>query len=227
MSATLFHIEEGDGPLIGAAVHDGHAVRDEVAAIMGLSEPQRLREEDPFTGEWAAVAGTRILGLNSRFEVDLNRPRDKAVYLRPEDAWGLEVWSREPGPDIVERSLARYDAFYTAVDDLLERVLARHGGFVLFDLHTYNHRRDGPGGPTADAAGNPEVNIGTGTLDRGRWGAVVDRFVTGLSGFDFRGRRSANGAGSWSTTPIRSCCRRRKNSADAGAKKPSRNKFDD
>ncbi len=60
---------------------------------------------------------------------------------------------------------------------------------MRYDLHTYNHRRDGPGGPTADAAGNPEVNIGTGTLDRGRWGAVVDRFVTGLSAFDFLGRR--------------------------------------
>ena len=145
MSTTLFHIEEGDGPLIGAAVHDGHTLRDEVAATMGLSEPQRLREEDPFTGEWAAVAGTRIIGLNSRFEVDLNRPRDKAVYLKPEDAWGLEVWSRQPDPDVVERSLARYDAFYEAADDLLQRVIARHGGFVLYDLHTYNHRRDGSG----------------------------------------------------------------------------------
>ena len=111
MSGALFHIEEGDGPLIGAAVHDGHAVRDEVAAIMGLSEPQRLREEDPFTGEWAAVAGTRILGLNSRFEVDLNRPRDKAVYLRPEDAWGLEVWSRAPEPDVVDRFVTGLSAF--------------------------------------------------------------------------------------------------------------------
>ena len=49
----------------------------------------------------------------------------------------------------VERSRAGYDAFYTAVDALLERVLARHGWFVLYDLHTYNHRRDGSDAPPA------------------------------------------------------------------------------
>ena len=40
---------------------------------------------------------------------------------------------------------------------------------VVFDLHTYNHRRNGPDGPPADPAGNPQVNIGTGTMNRDRW----------------------------------------------------------
>ena len=30
----------------------------------------------------------------SRFEADLNRPRDRAVYLTPADAWGHQVWRR-------------------------------------------------------------------------------------------------------------------------------------
>jgi hypothetical protein len=116
----------------------------------------------------------------SRFEVDLNRPRAQAVYRVPDDAWGLDVW-REPLPDdVVARSLARYDAFHAAVGALLDTVHERHGPFAVLDLHSYNHRRDGAGSPPADPEANPEVNLGTSTLDRGRFGRVVDRFAEAL-----------------------------------------------
>ena len=147
---------------------------------MAISDKDRLREEDPFTGEWTHVAPTRIIGLHSRFEVDLNRPRDKAVYIKPEDAWGLQVWATEPPLDIIENSRAQYDAFYRDIDQLIEDKIAQEGRFFLFDLHTYGHRRDGPA--------NPEVNIGTGTIDRDRWGHVVDRFIEHLRAVDFQGR---------------------------------------
>jgi hypothetical protein len=37
------------------------------------------------------VAPTHIIVTRSRFEVDLNRPRDKAVYRCAADAWNLDV----------------------------------------------------------------------------------------------------------------------------------------
>ena len=55
----------------------------------------------------------------SRFEVDLNRPRDEAVYRTPDMAWGLQVWKAPPPEDVVERSLAVHDRFY---DDLQVRL---------------------------------------------------------------------------------------------------------
>ena len=180
-------IVEGDGPVVAAAVHDGHNARPEVLDLFAIGEPGRLREEDPFTAEWTQVAPTRIAGLNSRFEVDLNRPREKAVYVRPEDAWGLHVWREEPNADFIGRSLGVYDAFYAEVERVLRKIEQQHGRFVVYDLHTYNHRRDGPEGPEADPEGNPQVNIGTGTLDRARWGAVADRFIRDLAAFDFPG----------------------------------------
>ena len=64
--------------------------------------------------QWTIIAGTRIIGLRSRFEVDLNRPRQRAVYLEPEDTWGLRVWKVKPAPDIISRSGVEYDAFYVA-----------------------------------------------------------------------------------------------------------------
>ncbi len=185
--SPLWDLTLGDGPIMATANHDGHELRQEVAALTALSEEQRLREEDPYTGEWTHIAPTRIVARRSRFEVDLNRPRKTAVYRRPEDAWGLALWKAALPEDVVIRSLAEHDAFY----DELERIFsdkARLGCFVVLDLHSYNHRRDGPDAPPADPSGNPEVNIGTGTMDRARWGRLVNRFIAELSGFDFLGR---------------------------------------
>ena len=177
----------GDGPVVAAAIHDGHALRPDVVKHMALSDAERRREEDPFTGEWAEIAPTRILGCRSRFEMDLNRPREKAVYVRPEDAWGLHVWEKEPASSVIEASLAQYDAFYQEMHRLFSDLRARHGQFVVFDLHTYNHRRDGPDGPLADPRNNPDVNLGTGTMDRTHWGPLVERFMAELHGLDFLG----------------------------------------
>lgn len=168
-------------PLVTTAIHAGHELRPEVADRMALGESARLREEDPFTDRLTAIGGVPVVATRSRFEVDLNRPREAAVYVTPEDAWGLDVWD-EPLPDaVIERSLAVYDAFYDALAGVLDD-LARQGPFVVLDLHSYNHRRGGPDAPTAAAVDNPEVNVGTGSLDRDRWGHVVDRFMDDLAG---------------------------------------------
>ena len=37
----------------------------------------------------------------------------------------------------------------------LPQMAARYGRFLVFDLHTYNHRRDGPEGHRADPRGTP------------------------------------------------------------------------
>lgn len=155
---------------------------------MALAELDRLREEDPHTGRWAEIADTRIIGQRSRFEVDLNRPREKAVYQKPEDAWGLNVWKSPPTDNVVAASLAAYDQVYADVHQLLSTLLQKNKMLVIYDLHTYNHRRNGPDGAPADPAANPEVNIGTGTLDRTLWGGVLDRFMSDLGGFDYFGR---------------------------------------
>lgn len=183
-----WNIEKGDSPLLAAAIHDGHSVREEVRPFLALSDEARRREEDPWTGSWTIVAPTRIVGGRSRFEVDLNRPRERAVYLEPQDSWGLKVWNAELPNDIVDRSLVLYDEFYANVETLVRDLLGRHERLVVYDLHSYNHRRTGPYARLDDPEHNPEVNLGTGTMDRLRWAPVVDRFVADLRGFEFLGR---------------------------------------
>jgi len=188
MNFLPWTLERGTGPLLATAIHDGHQLREEIVPYLAISEQDQLREEDPQTGRWTEIAPTRIVAHRSRFEVDLNRPRKKAVYLTEDDAWGLHVWKAVPNDEIVKKSLAIYDVFYQEVKGLLERMVARYGHVVVFDLHTYNHRRQGPDSPIADPKENPEVNVGTGTMDRRRWSSVIDRFIVDLRNFDFLGR---------------------------------------
>ena len=127
--------------------------------------------------------------LRSRFELDLNRPRHKAIYLKPEDAWGLQIW-KEPLPEaLIRETLAEYDAFYATVDRICQQLKQRYGHFVVYDLHTYNHYRQGINAPPAAELYNPEINLGTGTLDREYWQPIVERFTYDMRHFDFFGRQ--------------------------------------
>lgn len=186
---VIWKLENGNSPLIATAIHDGHDLRPEIAKILKLSERNRLREEDPYTSSWVDVAETRVVALRSRFEVDLNRPREKAVYVQPEDCWGLDVWRKKPSDEIVKRSLDQYDAYYSRIKKLFTETQEQFGKFVVFDVHSYNHKRNGPDAPPESPQENPEVNIGTGTLSREKWGRLIDRFISDLSAFDFLGRK--------------------------------------
>ena len=74
-----------DSPIIATAIHTGHQLRDETADLMVLDERDRLREEDACTHLIGQLVPARVVVNRSRFEVDLNRSPDKAVYQRPED----------------------------------------------------------------------------------------------------------------------------------------------
>jgi N-formylglutamate deformylase len=185
MSDDIVAISDGGGPIIATAIHDGHAVRPEVAELLVLDEATRLREEDPYTGRLAAVAPVHLIALRSRFEVDLNRPREQAVYRLPADAWGLELWRTPCTDELVAASAALHDAFYA----VLERTLRARDRFVVLDVHSYNHRRQGPHAEPEPASDNPEINVGTGTLDRARWGGLVDRLCADLSAQEVAGHR--------------------------------------
>lgn len=181
--------QRGEGPVIAAAIHDGHGLRDEVAAAMALDDAGRLREEDPFTGQAIRDIPTHFIAHRSRFEVDLNRASEEAVYRTPEQSWGLKVWHDEPADDLVERSLQIHRRFYRAVGQALDEVAADHERFVVLDIHSYNHRREGPEGKATDPDKAPEINIGTFSMPRERWAWLVDPLIEAMRGYDFGGRR--------------------------------------
>ena len=187
MSTKSWVIASGDGPIIATAIHAGHELRQQVRELTALSDEERLREEDPFTDQWLGVGDTTIELTMSRFEVDLNRPRHSAVYVTPSDAWGLQLWTRPLPPEVIHGSLEIYDNFYSELEQACDRVAAAHSRFVVLDIHSYNHRRQGPDAPVDPPRENPEINVGTGTVDQELWGGVVDAFSSALAEYPFDG----------------------------------------
>jgi N-formylglutamate deformylase len=185
---TPFVFPEPSGPVVSCALHAGHEIRDSLRPFVATDDEQRRREEDPGTELIADVDVGLVHVLRSRFEVDLNRKRSRAVYAGPEDTWGLDPWRAELPKREHAISLHLYDEFYSRLDHLLGAVVASHGCAVVLDVHSYNHRRSGPEAPPDDPAANPEVNLGTGTMDFDRWGAMASGVVSDLSraGLDVR-----------------------------------------
>ncbi len=182
-------MRRGPGPIVATAIHDGHDLRPEVAQAMALGDADRLREEDPFTGQAIRAVPTHVISHRSRFEFDLNRGAAEAVYLTPEQSWGLEVWRQPPGRSLVKRSLSIHAAYYRMLGQLLDDIAEVHERFVLLDVHSYNHRRGGPDAEPEPPAKAPDINIGTFSMPRERWAFLLDPLMRAMRDFDFNGRR--------------------------------------
>ena len=186
--SDLWSVDRADSPLIGTAIHNGHSVRGDLVGLMALDEAGRLREEDPFTEFTIRDVPNRIVFHRSRFEIDLNRNREGAVYLKPEQAWNLDVWAQTPSDELVAASLRVHDAYYAMLAQTLSAIEAEFGSFVLLDMHSYNHRRNGPDAEPTSVVDAPIINIGTSSMDRNRWSDVLDPFLDSLRSFQFRGQ---------------------------------------
>src|SRR5690606_42145393 len=92
-----------------------------------------------------------------------------------------EVWRTNPLPDdIVRRSQEVYATVYSQLEARLDEVAAR-GPFVVYDAHSCNRRRNGADADPEPGDDNPEVNLGTGTVDRKIFQGVVDAFAESMS----------------------------------------------
>ncbi|HUO82587.1 MAG TPA: N-formylglutamate amidohydrolase [Gammaproteobacteria bacterium] len=180
--------QAGEGAVLATAIHNGHALRPDVQALMVLDEATRLREEDPHTDTWAALGDVSAVVHRSRFEMDLNRPLESAVYLEPDDAWGLRIWKRRPPQPVIDKSRAQYRAFYKTIGTLLDDMTSRRERVAVLDFHAYNHRRGGPDADPEPQEQNPDINIGTHDLDLERWGPLVAAFAGELRGCAVDGR---------------------------------------
>jgi hypothetical protein len=186
---TWWRVARGEGPVVATAIHDGHGLRNEVRAAMHLGEANRLREEDPFTGQAVEGVASHVIACRSRFEFDLNRGTADAVYATPEQSWGLDVWRVELPEALIERSLALHAAFYRMMAVLLDDLVTAHGRFVLLDVHSYNHRRAGSAGAPTPQAEAPDINIGTFSMPRDLWAPVLDPVIETMRAYEFNGRR--------------------------------------
>jgi len=171
MMQASFTKLDGRLSLVTTAIHAGHELCPEVAKNCSLSPEIRLMEEDPYTDQMARLFPNHITVQSSRFLVDLNRSREKCVYIKPEDCWGLPIDRQDMDAQLLERLYGEYDEFYALLDDYLGRLFYRRDSekvtepLLILDLHSYNHRRGGPEAEPAPQEGNPDIIIGRNNLD--------------------------------------------------------------
>ncbi|MEN6452973.1 MAG: N-formylglutamate amidohydrolase [Prolixibacteraceae bacterium] len=182
-----YDIRQNKSPFLATAIHNGHDVDEEVEKYFVIDEFARLREEDPFTGFLAKISQNYMIVHTSRFQTDLNRSREGALYRNPEQAWGLDVWKADTPVSLLNQLLNHYDHFYKQLGLFLKGLIQSSGYLIIYDFHSYNYMRID--GVKADPAQNPEINVGTGSLNRNLWGPVVESFCDALRRFDYFGRK--------------------------------------
>ncbi|MFD2562159.1 N-formylglutamate amidohydrolase [Aquimarina rubra] len=155
---------------ICGAVHDGHQFRKELWANCLHTEYERWYEEDPATKQMVQSHPIVIAGCDSRFEYDLNRDPENAIY---EDAWGKQLWKNSLKSETKERSLQKHHNFYRVVHALVSKIESKYGAAVVYDMHSYNWRRWDREVPV--------VNLGTSNIDNDRFSTFATSWSNDLS----------------------------------------------
>jgi len=155
---------------ICGAVHDGHQFRKELWDNCLHSAYDRWYEEDPETKNMVLSHPILIAGCDSRFEYDLNRPPDEAVF---ETAWGKPLWRAPLPKDQRLRSVQKHSNFYKVVHALVHKIESLFEICVVYDMHSYNWQRWDREVPT--------WNLGTSNVDNSRFGKTIELWRDSLS----------------------------------------------
>lgn len=150
-------------PYVCGAVHDGHQFRKELWDNCLHTEYERWYEEDPCTKQMVQSHPIVIAGLDSRFEYDLNRPPETAVF---DTAWGKQLWQHPIPGKQKQKSLEKHSKFYQVVKALIAKLEELHSKVIVFDMHSYNWKRWDREVPV--------WNLGTVNIDNTRFGDTVE-----------------------------------------------------
>lgn len=157
-------------PWLATAIHDGSGFRDELQDISLISRSQRWYEEDPCTGDMVSEAPIFLKGLDSRFEYDLNRAPENAVY---DTAWGEKCWKEPLSKEQKSISLQKHSNYYRVLGALLRKLESKFERVVLHDMHSYNWKRHN--------RIVPEFNLGIELIDKEKWKEEIGEWFKLLS----------------------------------------------
>lgn len=149
-------------PFVCGAVHDGHQFRKSLWDNCLHTEYDRWYEEDPFTKQMVQSLPIVIAGCDSRFEYDLNREPERAIY---EDAWGKQLWKSPLSSNEKDISLNKHTNFYRVVNALISKLETEFQKILVFDMHSYNWKRW--------EREVPVWNLGTININQPRFGSLT------------------------------------------------------
>ena len=144
----LFH--EGDRPLLISFPHNGNAIPSSIAATM-TEAGRSSRDTDWFVDELYSLEETatasRLIGLESRYVIDLNRPPDNRSLYPGQNTTGLvpiecfdgsRIYEdAEPGTAEIERRIEAYwRPYHEQLRTELNRLREQHGFAILIEAHS-------------------------------------------------------------------------------------------
>jgi len=163
-------------PYCCTAIHDGGNLRDRLKNKIAIDDYNRWYEEDPHTGKFIDSLPITLVGLDSRFEYDLNRKPEDCIY---DEAWGKQVWKRPLTPSEKQASLQKHHNFYKVVHALIQKLEDLYGSCIVYDLHSYNYQRWDRNVPL--------FNIGTERIDDSKYEKFIENWVAELSAISLTG----------------------------------------
>ena len=157
-------------PYVCVSIHSGSNFKSSLDDKVNLTSFERWQEEDPSTDKFISELPITISALDSRYEYDLNREKEKCIY---KEAWGKTVWREELKFSEIVMSFNKYDEFYRVYHHLIEKLESLFKSVFVFDIHSYNYKRKN------NQRELPLFNIGTHFLQkkfRGEAEYLLDKF---------------------------------------------------
>lgn len=170
-SDSSFYIKIEDyTPFVCFAVHNGNSLRKELQNNCLLDKHERWEEEDPLTLGFISSFPIVLAGLDSRYEYDLNRNEQEAIY---EIAWDKKVWKQPLNEKAISVSIQKHRNFYRVVNALIKKLEDSFSSVLVFDIHAFNYKRY--------ERKTPVFNIGTELINKDEFQSFISYWVKELS----------------------------------------------
>ena len=160
-------------PYICTAIHNGSNIRSELSNKIALDDYERWYEEDPHTADFIASMPITLVGNDSRYEYELNRK--EPVY---DEAWGKQVWKRPLSKRELKISAQKHENYYKVTHALVEKLEDMFGASLVYDVHSYNHKRW-----DRDV---PVFNIGVEKIDNEKYAKYINNWKEELEQIELK-----------------------------------------
>ena len=156
-------------PFFCTAIHEGSQLRESLKDKIALEDYDRWYEEDPHTAAFIESMPLTIIGLDSRYEYDLNRRPEDCIH---EEAWGKQVWKKPLKTSEKHISKQKHKNYYRVTFALVKKLTQLFESCVVYDIHSYNYQRW-----DRDV---PLFNIGIEKVDSEVFGNIIDNWLNEL-----------------------------------------------
>ncbi len=156
-------------PYICFSTHSGSKISKKSLKNIAISQRKRKYHEDPHTADFIVSMPIMAQGLDSRYEYDLNRSPENAIY---DEFLGDKVWKKPLTKAQKEIYLQKHQNFYTVISVLVKTLERKFKACIVYDIHAFNYKKI--------ERETPIFNIGTEKINNTKFGAFVQSWQTEL-----------------------------------------------